>query len=216
LSNLSVLLRPRISDETHQALEALRHRVASCQACRLCDTRTQTVFSDGTPQARVMFIGEAPGEQEDLTGKPFVGRAGKLLTEMMAQVGLYRDTTPQAPQAPNVYIANTLKCRPPGNATPTPEQLHACGGYLFEQIELIQPEVIVLVGSTAFYWLFQEKIPISKIRGLWMQSPKVNAHVMTVFHPSYLLRQHSLSENAPRALTLRDLQAVKTYLSQTP
>ncbi|MFM7468678.1 MAG: uracil-DNA glycosylase family protein [Vampirovibrionales bacterium] len=205
-----------LAPETRLALETLQEEVRQCRRCSLCDTRTQTVFADGAPEARVMFIGEAPGEQEDLTGKPFVGRAGKLLTEMMAHVGLYRDTSASASVPPNVYIANTLKCRPPGNATPVPEQLQACGDYLLEQIRLVNPDVIVLVGSTAFYWLFQEKIPISKVRGLWMQSPKVRGHIMTVFHPSYLLRQHSLAENAPRALTLRDLHAVKTYLEQTP
>lgn len=156
----------------------LQRKVADCQDCRLCETRTQTVFGRGTPQARWMLIGEAPGENEDRQGLPFVGRAGQLLDNMLSAAGLDRDQ--------DVYIANVLKCRPPGNRNPAPDEIAACNGYLLQQIRHIQPTLIIALGRFAAQTLLETEDSIGRLRG------KVHRYqgvpLVVSYHPAYLLR----------------------------
>ncbi|AXE34193.1 uracil-DNA glycosylase [Chromobacterium phragmitis] len=156
----------------------LQRKVASCQNCRLCETRTQTVFGRGNPQARWMLIGEAPGENEDKQGLPFVGRAGQLLDNMLAAAGLERDQ--------DVYIANVLKCRPPGNRNPAPDEIAACNSYLLQQIRHVQPVLIIALGRFAAQTLLETEDSISKLRGKAHRYQGVP--LVVSYHPAYLLR----------------------------
>jgi uracil-DNA glycosylase len=163
--------------------QALRERVAACRACRLCEGRTQTVFGVGNLQARCMIVGEAPGEKEDLQGEPFVGAAGQLLDRMLHAIGLTRAAAEPARQ---VYIANTLKCRPPRNRNPEPDELALCSAYLHRQIELVQPRLLLAMGRFAVQTLLDSSEPIGKLRGRvhrWQDRP-----VVVTYHPAYLLR----------------------------
>lgn len=171
-------------------LTALRERVAVCVKCpHLAASRTQTVFGVGNAEAELMFIGEAPGADEDRQGEPFVGRAGQLLTRIIAAMGYSRD---------DVYIANVLKCRPdmpagePGNRKPAPEEMATCLPYLAEQIEIIGPKVLVALGATAVEGLLQIREPMGKLRGRWHSYR--DTPLMITFHPSYLLRNQNNAE----------------------
>jgi len=159
-------------------LEELRARALVCTDCGLSETRTQVVFGVGDPQARVMLVGEAPGKNEDLQGEPFVGAAGKLLDVLLAEIGLQRS---------EVYIANVIKCRPPGNRDPHPGEIDACKGYLREQIRLVGPEVVVTLGNFATKLLLNTEIGITRLRGRlhpwWLGSSLV-----PTFHPAAALR----------------------------
>ena len=169
-----------------ESLPVLAREVAACRRCPLAATRTQTVFSDGTSRSRIMFIGEAPGADEDAQGIPFVGRAGQLLTKMIESgMGIGRQ---------EVYIANVLKCRPPGNRNPEPEEIEACRGYLEQQIEAVRPEVIVALGKFAAQFLLGTEEGIMKIRGRWGEYRGIP--VMPTFHPSFLLRQPDRKRDA--------------------
>ncbi|MCM0606656.1 MAG: uracil-DNA glycosylase [Xanthomonadaceae bacterium] len=162
--------------------ESLQADVANCKKCKLCETRHQTVFSDGSNKAKLMFIGEAPGEQEDETGKPFVGRAGQLLTKMIEAMGLTRN---------EIYIANIIKCRPPENRYPETEEVIQCQPYLMKQIELLKPTVIVALGTCATQTLLRTEETISDMRGKYVtfDTGKFKTeHFMPTFHPSFLLR----------------------------
>ena len=177
----------------------------SCHACELGQTRTRTVFAGGSPPAKIMVIGEAPGKDEDEQGEPFVGRSGQLLTKLFAQVGLERER--------DLYIANTIKCRPPQNRKPTQAEKDACRPFLDAQLAFIQPKVIVLCGTTAVSSLLpHEKRTITEIRGQWFEHAS-GAKIMAVFHPSYLLRHHSLDAGKPRALMMQDLAEISRVLS---
>lgn len=161
----------------------LRAAVAACCACALCERRTQTVFGVGNPRASWMVVGEAPGEQEDLKGEPFVGAAGRLLDRMLQALGLTRQESDPAHQ---VYIANTLKCRPPGNRSPQPEELACCRPFLERQVELVQPKVILAMGRFAVQSLLGSSAPIGQLRGrvhAWRGRPLV-----VTYHPAFLLR----------------------------
>jgi len=163
---------------------ALAEAVAGCQACGLCQTRRNTVFGVGHTRARVMVVGEAPGEHEDRQGEPFVGAAGQLLDRMLAALGLSRTDGPPGQQ---VYIANTLKCRPPGNRNPTPAELAQCVPYLERQVALVQPQVILAMGRFAVQALLASDEPLGRLRGRvhhWQGRPLV-----VTYHPAYLLRQ---------------------------
>lgn len=164
---------------------ALRSAVAECRACGLCETRRQTVFGVGAERARWMVIGEAPGEQEDRRGEPFVGVAGQLLDRMLAALGLARDADGNDP-ARQVYIANTLKCRPPGNRNPAPEELARCEPFLQRQIALVQPRIIVAMGRFAVQALLRTDAPIGKLRGQVHRYQGVP--LIVTYHPAYLLR----------------------------
>jgi len=171
-------------------LASLRDRVAICVKCpHLASSRTQTVFGVGNPNAEVMFIGEAPGVDEDLRGEPFFGRAGQLLTKIIETMGFPRD---------EVYIANILKCRPDmppgafGNRPPTAREMETCLPYLIEQIEIIEPQILVALGATAVEGLLKIREPVGKMRGRWHSYNDIP--LMITYHPSYLLRNQSPSE----------------------
>jgi len=157
----------------------LRAAVATCQRCDLHATRTQTVFGVGNPAARWMFIGEAPGAEEDRQGEPFVGRAGQLLTSMLRALGLRRE---------DVFIANVLKCRPPGNRDPRPVEAASCRGYLERQVALVNPTLVVAVGRIAAQNLLATETPIAKLRGKVHSFGAQGWPLVVTYHPAYLLR----------------------------
>jgi len=159
--------------------DGLRRAVTDCRACALCETRTQTVFGVGSATADLMVIGEAPGAEEDRQGEPFVGRAGQLLDLMLAAIGLARD---------RVYIANILKCRPPGNRDPRPEEALRCRPYLLRQIALVKPRVLLSVGRISAQNLLQTASPIGALRGRWFAFGPERVPLMVTYHPAYLLR----------------------------
>jgi len=159
-------------------LEELRAAIGDCSRCKLCSGRTHLVFGVGNPRATLMFVGEGPGRDEDLQGEPFVGRAGQLLTDIITKgIGLIRE---------DVYIANVVKCRPPDNRNPEPDEVATCEPFLKKQIELISPEIIVGLGKFAVQTLLQTKMPITKLRGNWHTYHGIK--LMPTFHPAYLLR----------------------------
>ena len=159
-------------------LDIVCQEVANCTACtELASTRTHTVFGVGNPNARLVFYGEAPGAEEDKQGEPFVGRAGKLLNKIIEAMGLTRD---------EIYILNTIKCRPPGNRNPTPDEQQNCADFLKRQLEIIQPEYIVCLGAIASHSFLECKTPIGKMRGQFFD--KNGIKVLCTFHPAYLLR----------------------------
>ena len=164
----------------------LRAAVAACQACGLCHSRTQTVFGVGHPQAHWMVVGEAPGEQEDLSGEPFVGAAGQLLDRMLAALQLTRSDQGPAPAERRAYIANTLKCRPPRNRNPAPEEMSRCEPFLQRQIELLQPRIILAMGRFAVQALLRSAEPVGKLRGRVHRYHGVP--LVVTYHPAYLLR----------------------------
>lgn len=188
-----------------QELDKLNEQCNNCQKCVLGSTRTNIVFSDGNPNAKIMLIGEAPGADEDATGTPFVGRAGKFLTKLIEESGLSRKD--------DFYICNTVKCRPPENRVPTDEEKQLCEHYLMSQIKLVNPKVIVLCGATSAKSFLGNKIKISQIRGQWFKLfDGIDATV--ILHPSFLLRKHSEDEGSPRWLTKEDLKKIKEFISQ--
>ncbi|SEP62850.1 DNA polymerase [Solimonas aquatica] len=174
-----------------QALEVpadwtgLRAVVKDCQACKLCETRTHTVFGVGHEQAPLMIVGEGPGADEDAQGEPFVGRAGKLLDEMLKAIG--RSRAEQNPQRA-VFIANVVKCRPPGNRDPEPDEVEACRRYLDRQIELVKPRLIVALGRIAAQRLLESDEPLSRLRGPLHRYGASGTPVLVTYHPAYLLR----------------------------
>lgn len=164
--------------DRQSALDVIQNRVAGCVRCEeLCSTRTQTVFGVGNPQSKLVFLGEAPGADEDKQGEPFVGRAGQLLTKIIEACTLRRE---------DVYILNVLKCRPPNNRPPTPEESANCKEYLDAQLEIIRPDFICCLGSTAAKNLLNTEVPISKLRGKFQTYRGIR--VMCTYHPAYLLR----------------------------
>ena len=181
-------------------LEKMRIFAQSCKRCQLAATRTNVVFGAGDPHAELMFIGEGPGADEDRTGRPFVGKAGQLLDKMIAAMHFTRQ---------EVYIANVVKCRPPGNRVPTPDEAAMCIGYLERQIKFIRPKVIVLLGATAVSFLLQRKEGITKLRGNWQDYR--GFPVMPTFHPAFLLRQESAKREA-----WHDLKLVMAKFGKTP
>lgn len=164
----------------------LQATVAQCRACGLCQGRKNTVFGVGDRSAQWMVIGEAPGENEDLQGEPFVGQAGKLLDNMLKAIGLNRAVEGEQDGQAGVYIANTLKCRPPGNRNPDPLELQTCAPYLARQVALVQPKIILAMGRFAVQSLLQTTEPIGKLRGRVHQYEGVP--VVVTYHPAYLLR----------------------------
>jgi uracil-DNA glycosylase len=162
---------------------ALREAVASCTACSLCRGRTNTVFGTGNPGARWMIVGEAPGEQEDLRGEPFVGKSGQLLDSMLRALQLTREDDTATRQ---VYIANTLKCRPPANRNPEPGELAQCEPFLVRQIELVRPEIILAMGRFAVQALLRSSEPVGRLRGRVHRYHGVP--LVVTYHPAYLLR----------------------------
>lgn len=172
--------RPVILDVSQSDWSSLRDAVSGCHKCGLAEGRTQTVFGVGNEKADWLIIGEAPGEQEDLKGEPFVGRAGLLLTNMIKAVGFERDA---------VYIANVVKCRPPRNRDPQPEEVLACSSYLKRQIALIQPKLVLVVGRVAAQHLLNTTDAVGKLRGKLHQYPGTQTPLIVTYHPAYLLRR---------------------------
>ena len=159
------------------SLDEVRTGMGECTLCKLHKGRHTIVFGVGNPEARLMFVGEAPGEDEDLKGEPFVGKAGQLLTKMIEAMGLRRE---------DVYICNTVKCRPPNNRNPEPDELAACEPFLKAQLAAVKPEAIVTLGKFAAQALLRDQTPITRLRGQWREYEGIP--VMPTFHPAYLLR----------------------------
>jgi uracil-DNA glycosylase family 4 len=193
---------PASSADRLVRLPQLATEVASCTRCGLAATRKQTVFARGNPEAQLCFVGEAPGADEDEQGLPFVGRAGQLLDRMIGAMGL-------SPER-DVYICNILKCRPPGNRRPEPEEMATCIPYLHEQLALVGPRAIVAMGNTAVAALLDTKLGITKLRGQW-KLYKGHTLVMPTYHPSYLLRPSPQQTEAKRQ-AWQDLQLVMKEL----
>jgi uracil-DNA glycosylase family 4 len=184
---------------TYANMTELAQHCNQCHRCALGETRTHAVVGRGNLKAPIMIIGEAPGQHEDETGLPFVGKAGQLLDKILASVKLNTEH--------DVYICNTVKCRPPANRVPTTEEMAACKPYLLEQIRLVDPKIILLTGATAVKDLTGSKQGITKIRGQWMQWE--GRLCMAIFHPSYLLRNPSREAGGPKWLMWQDIQAVR-------
>ncbi|MBQ2871254.1 uracil-DNA glycosylase [bacterium] len=181
-------------------LDNIEEKCKSCQKCSLCKTRTNLVFSSGKPNNNMVLIGEAPGYWEDQKGEPFVGKAGQLLDKIFTSVGLSRQK--------DVYICNTLKCRPPDNRDPLPEEKEACREYLDAQLEILKPKIILLCGRVAVQSMLDTPLGITKIRGKWFDGPN-GAKMMPIFHPSYLLRNDSREKGSPKWLMWQDIQEIK-------
>lgn len=196
-----VLSAPVTEESRDSGLEAIRREMGDCRRCRLCEARTNIVFGEGDPDARLMFIGEGPGRDEDAAGRPFVGRAGQLLTKMIAAMGLDRS---------NVYIANIVKCRPPKNRDPEEDEVQECIGFLHAQIEAIQPEAIITLGKVALKALFGLKGPMGSFRGKFHELNGIP--VMPTFHPSFLLRQGP-DDRKYKGLAWHDLKQVMSLLN---
>lgn len=182
------------------ALQALRAEIGDCRRCRLCESRTNLVFGVGNPRAEIVFVGEGPGADEDRQGEPFVGKAGQLLTRMIEAMGYRRD---------EVYICNVVKCRPPGNRSPQPDEIAACEPFLQRQIEAVGPKAIIALGKFAAQTLLRTQAPITRLRGQWHEVWGVP--LMPTFHPAYLLRS---PQEKGRAWA--DLQAVLARLGRQP
>ena len=189
--------------KNYSSLKKLNSECVECTSCSLSETRKNVVVGKGNESAQVVIIGEGPGEQEDITGLPFVGRAGKMLDTALSSV----DIDPLK----DCYITNIVKCRPPNNRKPSSVESEACMPWLNEQVNLLKPKIIILAGSTAVQSFLGINEPISKIRGQWIQ--KDNIKYMPIFHPSYLLRNPSKIKGKPKWLTWQDLKKVKKELN---
>ena len=188
--------KPADNTEPEDELEIIRHSLGNCTSCHLAGTRKNLVFGEGSQKAGLMFIGEAPGAVEDETGRPFVGPAGNLLTSIISAMDLKRE---------DVYIANILKCRPPGNRDPQPDEVRACIGYLEAQIKAVNPRVIVMLGRIAAHTLLETETPISRLRGTFQSYKGIVA--MPTYHPSYLLQNPSKKRDV-----WEDIKKVMEYL----
>ena len=188
-----------LESECHKDLETIRVQLGECTRCRLSQTRTRIVFGEGNPEAMLMFIGEGPGAEEDSEGRPFVGKAGRLLSRMIKAMGLDRS---------QVYIANIVKCRPPENRDPHPVEIDTCFPFLVAQIESVRPEIIVALGRIATGVLLRTKEPIGKLRGAFHNWNGIA--VMPTYHPSFLLRQEV--DRRYKALAWADLKKVMGLL----
>jgi uracil-DNA glycosylase len=194
----------REAARTAPTLEVLRELLEKFDGCALKSTATRLVFADGNPRARVMFVGEAPGREEDIEGLPFVGRSGKLLDRMIATIGLDRTS---------VYIANVIPWRPPGNRTPTPQETQICLPFIQRQIELVDPDVLVTLGNPSTQTLLGTREGIMRTRGRWFDYDTGTRAIraLATFHPAYLLRSPSY-----KRLSWQDLRAIAKALAQAP
>jgi len=184
---------PAAAPSERPTLAQVREELGDCRRCKLSQGRTNIVFGQGSPQARLMFVGEGPGAEEDAQGLPFVGEAGRLLNNMLNKLGLQRE---------EVYIANVVKCRPPGNRDPEADEVAACLPFLRRQVESIRPRVLVALGRVAAHALLETNTPLTRLRGQWQHFGKVP--LMPTFHPSYLLRfpreRHKTWEDMQRVM----------------
>jgi uracil-DNA glycosylase len=189
---------------TYSSIDDMVPHCSTCQRCDLGQSRTNAVIGRGNPTAPILIVGEGPGQQEDETGLPFVGRAGQLLEKILESVKLSSEQ--------DVYICNIVKCRPPGNRTPTTEESEACKPYVLEQIRLVSPKIILLTGATAVRGLTGDKRGITKIRGQWIEWQGYLC--MPILHPAYLLRNPSREPNSPKWLMWQDIKAVRAKLDE--
>lgn len=189
---------------TYSTMTQLAQHCNQCHRCGLGDNRSHAVVGRGNLQAPIMIVGEGPGQNEDETGLPFVGRSGQLLEKILASVKLDSEH--------DVYICNVVKCRPPANRVPTTEEAAACKPYLLEQIRLVDPKIILLTGATALRGLTGDKRVISKIRGTWIEWE--GRLCMPIYHPAYLLRNPKREEGSPKWLMWQDIQAVRAKLDE--
>ena len=190
----------RATEEEKEQLNQIYQKCLTCQKCPLGKTRTNTVFSGGVPNHKLMLIGEAPGYYEDQQGEPFVGKAGQLLDKIFASVGLSRQK--------DIYICNTLKCRPPNNRDPLPEEKDACRAFLDAQLEILKPKIILLCGRVALTSMLNTNSGITRVRGQWFEGP-YGSRMMPIYHPSYLLRNDSTEKGSPKWQMWQDIKEVK-------
>ena len=186
------------------AWEELHRRIASCTKCELCKTRINTVPGEGPIDTRVVIVGEGPGQEEDESGRPFVGKAGRLLTDILEKGGDIRRNS--------LYITNTVKCRPPENRNPKPEEISACRDFLEAQLLLIHPDIVVTMGNVPTQALLNTKNGITSLRGQWIDWRGIKLFPM--FHPSYLLRNESKAVGSPRYLMWQDVRELKAKIDE--
>jgi len=191
-------------DLSSLSYEQLNAKAQKCTKCVLSKTRTKVVFGHGPVPCDLMLIGEGPGEKEDLSGLPFVGRAGQLLTQILSSINIDREK--------DIFITNIVKCRPPENRAPEKDETNACYPYLEAQIKLVAPKIILLAGAPATKVVMKNEEPMSKIRGSWLKLPGTDIFVMPIFHPSYLLRNPSKDQGSPKWLTWQDMKEVRGAL----
>lgn len=191
---------PGVVEGERPTLDQIRRELGDCRRCKLCDGRKNLVFGSGNPRAELVFVGEGPGADEDAQGVPFVGAAGQLLTKMIEAMGFHRD---------DVYICNVVKCRPPGNRNPEPDEVAACEPFLRSQLKAVQPKAIVALGKFAAQTLLRDTTPITKMRGNWREYEGIQ--LMPTFHPAYLLRQPAEKKKA-----WEDLQQVMKFFGKQP
>lgn len=194
-----------MSIDINNAWDELKRRVSECEKCGLCKRRRNTVFGEGpTENCRVVIVGEAPGADEDDLGRPFVGKAGHLLTNILEDGG-------KIPRN-SLYITNTVKCRPPENRNPTREEAEACSEYLEAQLLLLQPDIVVTLGNVPTQFLLKTSVGITNLRGKWIDWRGIRLFPM--FHPSYLLRNESRAEGSPKYLTWQDIKSLKAEIDK--
>ncbi len=198
----SAKVSEEINLEGINTLEELKHEMSTFQGCQLYKSATNMVFSDGNPKSKIMLIGEAPGHDEDLQAKPFVGRSGKLLDKMLEAIDLNRE---------KVYIANIIPWRPPANRRPTEDEINSCLPFILKHIEIIKPSALMLLGSTATFAILRNKEGISKIRGKWvdLKINQMTIPTMPTFHPAFLLRQPGQKKHV-----WTDLQSLRDKIKQ--
>lgn len=190
-------------DGRDAAWEELRGRVAACDRCELCKSRSHTVFGQGSTQSPLVLVGEGPGADEDASGLAFVGAAGQLLTQILNAAGIDRE---------EIFITNVVKCRPPGNRVPTQTEMLKCGDHLEAQLLLLRPRIVVCLGNTPLKWLLKTSEGITALRGRWIGWRGI--WLFPMFHPSYLLRNGSRAKGSPKDLTWQDVQALRTRLDE--
>jgi DNA polymerase len=188
----------RTDDQMATQLDLVKEQLIDCRRCPLCDSRKTIVFGEGNPKAQLLFVGEGPGEEEDRQGRPFVGRAGQLLNKIIVAMGLVRE---------DVYIANIVKCRPPGNRNPKPEEMEACTPFLAGQIRAIEPRVICALGSVAARFFLRTEATVSVLRGRFHSYENID--LMVTYHPAYLLRNPDAKK-----LVWEDMQQIMKRLTE--
>lgn len=191
---------PSSLGKKEEELNHLRKATLNCTNCLLCQSRRNLVFGEGNPEAKLIFVGEAPGVEEDLQGLPFVGQAGKLLTKIIEAIGLKRE---------EVYICNVLKCRPPANRSPLPQEVAQCNQTLWKQLDIIRPKIICALGKFAAQTLLNSQEPISKLRGKFLEIQGIK--IMPTYHPAYLLRNPQ-----DKKIVWEDMKKVRDYLKAIP
>ena len=190
--------------DINSIFEELHKRIASCTKCELCQTRHNTVPGEGPLNCRVVIVGEGPGEEEDESGRPFVGKAGRLLTDVLEKGGNIRRDS--------LYITNTVKCRPPGNRNPNTKEIESCRDYLEAQLLLLHPDIVVTLGNVPTQALLNTKQGITSLRGKWINWRGIKLYPM--FHPSYLLRNESKALGSPRYLMWQDVKDLKAKIDE--